>query len=98
MAAKITWSERACADLHELVAFIATDSPSRAASFGESLITFVEGVATFPFMGRLVSDHPRDGLRELVFPPYRIAYLLNKDGTTVEIVRVWHSARGILEL
>lgn len=98
MAAKIIWSERARTDLHELVAFIAEDSPERAFSFGESMITFVEGAATFPFMGRRVADHPRVGLRELIFPPYRIAYLVDSTANSIEVVRIWHAARGPLEI
>ena len=98
MAAKIIWSERARLDLRELVMFIAEDDPARTLSFGESLVTFVEGAGTFPFMGRRVTDHTREGLRELIFPPYRIAYLVDASSNTIEVVRVWHSARGRLDI
>jgi hypothetical protein len=49
-------------------------------------------------MGRVVPEKKRETLRELVFPPFRIAYECHPESHLIEILTVWHSARGSLEI
>jgi toxin ParE1/3/4 len=98
MAYKLIWSPAARDDLHDIVVFIACDNPDRAMSFGYQLISEIDRLQDFPEQGRIVPEYRNDNVREIIFRPYRIVYRINHDSKLCEIVRVWHSARGIPQL
>ena len=95
MAYKLIWSPAARDDLHDIVTFIARDNPNRAMSFGYGLISETDRLQDFPESGRVVPEYRNDGIREIVFRPYRIVYRVNHTKQLCEIARIWHSARGI---
>lgn len=98
MAYKLIWSPAARDDLHDIVVFIARDNPERAMSFGYELISQTDRLQNFPELGRIVPEYPNQTLREIILRPYRIVYRVDHDRKLCEIVRVWHSARGIPQL
>ena len=98
MGATVFWSQRATDDLSDLVRYIASDSPARAEAVGVRLVEFVERAAQFPLAGRMVPERREFAVREFIFPPYRIPYRVSADRSRIEILRVWHGARGRLEL
>ena len=98
MVPQIIWSPRALSDLHDIAAYIGKSSPLTAEKFCLRLIDHVESLPAFPEKGRTVPDSPRPGLRELISPPYRIAYEISADRSQIQIMTVWHSARGSIEL
>lgn len=98
MARKLIWSPLSRDDLHDIVLFIARDSPRRAESFGYRLIRQTDALLEHPEMGRIVPEYRNPRIREIIFKPYRIVYRINQDKSLVEIIRVWHAARGNPEL
>ena len=94
MAYKLIWSPTASEDLRHLVRFIATDSPDRAAAFGLRLIERVERLEGFPEMGRMIPERRDPCIREIIVRPYRVIYRVTHEQKLLEIVRVWHAARG----
>ena len=64
-------------------------------SFGYELISQVDRLLDFSEIGRVVPEYQNQILREIIFRPYRIVYRVNHEQEQCEIVRVWHSARGI---
>jgi toxin ParE1/3/4 len=94
MAYKLIWSPGARDDLRDLVRFIALDNAERAATFGYTLIHRIERVQEFPEMGRIVPEKRNPLLREVIVRPYRLIYRLSNDLKMIEIVRIWHAARG----
>jgi toxin ParE1/3/4 len=94
MAYKLIWSPAASEDLRHLVRFIAADSPDRAAAFGLRLIERVERLEGFPEMGRMVPERRDPCIREIIVRPYRVIYRVTHEHKLLEIVRVWHAARG----
>jgi hypothetical protein len=46
---------------------------------------------TFPKSGRVVPEFDDSSIRELIVPPFRVVYKLDKTRATV--VRVWRSER-----
>ena len=98
MAYKLIWSPAARNDLHDIVVFVARNNPNRAMSFGYELISETERLQAFPELGRIVPEYRNEGIREIVFRPYRIVYRVDPQNKQCEIVRVWHSARGIPQL
>jgi toxin ParE1/3/4 len=98
MAYKLIWSPAARDDLHDIVVFIARDNPNRAMSFGYELISETDRLREFPESGRIVPEYRNDHIREIIFRPYRIVYRIDYDTKLCEIARVWHSARGALQM
>ncbi len=85
------WSPEAIADLVALRAYIAQDDPAAAQRVALHIIKNVEALLPHsPEMGR---PGRVPGTRELVIPrtPYIVPYRLV--GNTIQILRVFHSAR-----
>lgn len=83
----ITWAPAALDDLLNVYTHIAADSPDQARSVVQRIRKAAEGLAGFPYLGR-VGDVP--GTRERVMSrlPYIIVYTVSDE--LIEIVRVIH--------
>ena len=98
MAFQIVWSEIALSDLRDLVRYIARDDRQVAGRFGDLIVSKVESLQSFPRIGRIVQEYREECLRELIVPPYRIVFEIDDDAMKLSILRIWHAARGDLEL
>jgi len=98
MARKVIWSEAAIADLGEIVSRIANDNRAAAEMMGLTIFERTRILADFPQIGRIVPEEHSSTVREIIVDPYRVIYELNANGLTVDILRVWHAARGKPEL
>lgn len=98
MAFRLIWSPAARDDLRDVVSFIARDSKSRAETFGLRLMREVERLRDHPELGRVAPELEVPSIRELVVRSYRLIYRVSKESNSVEVVRVWHAARGAPEL
>ena len=74
--------------MEELVGYIAADNPSAAAMEAGRIMEAVKQLTTHPASGRTGRVF---GTRELVLPPYIIAYRVK--GETIQILRILHEAR-----
>jgi toxin ParE1/3/4 len=90
---KVIWTDEAIADLRQLVAFISRDNPTAAIKLGEAIIQKSMFLATHPRLGRMLRNSPKDAVRELIVPPYRIIYEIDDHDRMVYIRMLWHSAR-----
>ena len=92
----IEWSRRARADIRNLKAYIAKDSPYYARRFTERIVASVEKLAEFPKIGRPVPEaEGREDVRELIYQGYRIIYRTLPD--RVQVVTVIHGSRNLAE-
>lgn len=98
MAFKIIWSEPALDDLRSLTAYIAEDNPSAAERMGFAMLGKTRHLAEHPLMGRMVPEIKRKEIRELIERPYRIVYRVHAQSKIIEIIRIWHAARGEPEI
>ncbi len=94
MAFKIFWSPQALDDLHSLTSFIAQDNPGAAEKMGLAIIESTRLLAEHPLLGRMVPEERSPIIREIIRSPYRIVYEINRRRQTVDVLRVWHGARG----
>lgn len=97
MVPRLIWSPRALADLGHIARYIARSNRVAAERFCLRLLAQVEALPAFPRCGRVVPELGRESIRELVFPPYRIVYELAREDV-IEILIIWHSARGTPDL
>ncbi len=98
MARKVIWSDEAIADLGALVRYIAADNRSAAEAFGRAVLDRTRMLQDFPMAGRVVPEEHNPHVREIIVEPYRVIYEINAPTETVDILRVWHAARGKPEL
>jgi toxin ParE1/3/4 len=98
MAAKVVWTLRARQDLRSLFLYIARDNPDAAVSFRQKIIDKVDGLESFPESGRMVPERSDPRIREVIRSPYRIVYRFKIEDNLVEVLRVWHGARGEPEI
>jgi toxin ParE1/3/4 len=88
---EIRWLDDALADIAQFHRYIATDNPRAAARVVERIQTAVRLLGDLPHSGRPGGWR---GTRELVIPgtPYIVPY--RAKGDLVEILRIFHGARG----
>jgi toxin ParE1/3/4 len=77
---RLVWTTTALERLDEIAQQIAADDPNRARSF-------VEGLATFPEMGRVVPELGKPHIRELLFASYRIVYGIRGRQISIRTIR-----------
>ena len=98
MAYKLIWAPSAQLDLKDISSYIAEARPEASVRFVKNVFRTVEPLAQFPESGRVVPEFSDPTIREVIRKPCRIVYRIRADKKIVEIVRVWHAARGIPQL
>ncbi len=98
MAYRMIWAPSARLDLRELASYIGESRPRASVSFVKNVFCTVEHLSGFPKSGRVVPEFNDPNIREVVRKPCRIVYRVKHREHIVEIVRIWHAARGIPQL
>ncbi len=98
MAYKIIWTESACEDLAAIVRFIARHNSDAARKVGLAIYDGTQILMEFHEAGSVVRELNNPDWRQIVVRPYRIIYHVDRVAKTAEIIRVWHGARGDLEM
>jgi len=91
---EITWTEPALADLEAIVRYLPRRSTNVAESVRTAILNHVETPARFPFIGPVYAPARSGRIREIVCQSYRIFYRVQETAHRVEILTVWHAARG----
>jgi plasmid stabilization system protein ParE len=94
MDCKIIWTEPALGDLREIVAHISEDNPEAAQRVGMDIHESVGMLASFPLIGPPYPRGSKGTIREIVSWSYRIFYRVNSKKKLVEVLTIWHGARG----
>jgi addiction module RelE/StbE family toxin len=95
---KIVWTLRSREDLRDIGTFIAKDNPPAALKLGELIFDRVDTLEKFPELGRVVPERNQPNIREIVVKNYRLVYRVHPKEKFLEILRVWHGARGEPEI
>ena len=94
MDCKIIWTDPARDDLREIVNYIAGDNPEAARRVSMDIYETVGLLATFPLIGPPYPRGSNGRIREIVCWSYRIFYRVNSKKKLVEVLTIWHGARG----
>ena len=87
---EVRWTPQAADDLQAIYDFIERDSPHYAQVIVEDILAAIDRLERFPLMGRHVPELPREDLRELIKPPYRIVYRV---GELIRILTIFRASR-----
>ena len=88
---KLRWSRRAQQDLLEIGRYIANDNRTAARRWVERLRQMARQAAEHPNAGRVVPEHSRLELREVLLRSYRIVYRVCDDA--IEVLTVFEGHR-----
>jgi len=91
---KVAWTDPALGDLQDIVAYIAADDPAAAGRVGNDILNHVETLRTLPFIGPEYPRGMQSICREILCGNYRIFYRVSEQRKLVEILTIWHGARG----
>jgi toxin ParE1/3/4 len=94
MACKLIWAPSARFVLKEIATYIADSRPEASARFVKNIFHNVEHLIDFPEAGRIVPEFGDPSIREIIRKPCRIVYRIKQEKGIIEIVRIWHAARG----
>ena len=89
--AVLIWTEPALLDLDEVAEYIALDNATAASNYVQKVFDKVERLATYPNSGKRTKELPRTSYREIVVPPCRVFYRVEKG--TVFVLHVMRSER-----
>jgi toxin ParE1/3/4 len=89
--AQVIWSPAALDDVDAIAAYIARDSPNRAAGFTARLLEATDKLIDHPLCGHVIPEIGHPDRREIFVGAYRILYRI--DENIVRITRVIHGAR-----
>jgi plasmid stabilization system protein ParE len=95
----VDWAVTARADLEEIAAYIADDSPINALAVVERIEARAQTLSTLPMRGRVVPElqwHGVTTFQELIELPWRMIYRI--DGLTVHVVGVLDGRRQLEDL
>jgi toxin ParE1/3/4 len=98
MAFQIVWSQTAVEDLKGIVQYITLDDPDAAAKLAGRIIQRIESASKLPFSNRTVPEKGQESIREAILKPYRIIYDVDAEQSAIQILRIWHAARGIPDI
>jgi toxin ParE1/3/4 len=91
---KITFAVSAVQDLEAVRTWYADQQiPEVGERLLQDILSALDRLADFPMSGRIVPEFGIVNLREIIHPPFRIVYRINK--RIVRVVRVWRSERAI---
>lgn len=93
MGKTVVWSPSAWQDLKSIVSYIAADNPAVAFEVGQKIIDSSKQIELFMESARMVPEFQDESIRERIVGAYRVIFR-SKD-EQIEVVRVWHAARGL---
>ena len=94
MAHKVRLTFRAEKDLLDIASFIERDNPTAAREVSTCIRERLHLLESFPLAGHPAIDFTEKSLREIVYSHYRMIYEIDHDGTHINVIRIWHGARG----
>ena len=89
--ARLIWTEPALIDLDRIAEYIALDSPDAASRLVHKVFDKVERLEAHPESGKRPAELPRSRYREVVVPPCRIFYRVDRG--KVYVLHVMRSER-----
>jgi toxin ParE1/3/4 len=98
MTYKVIITPLAESDLEDYTDFIAQDSPERAQKWLREAWQLIFSLQELPNRFEQIPEAEELGepLRDALHYSHRIVYRIDEQNRTVEIIRVWHSARSTL--
>jgi len=93
---KIIWTDDGIKSFEDIIQYIANDSTYYASEFAKRILSTIENLPEFPYLGRIVPEYNNPDLREIIYQNYRILYKIS--GNAIYLVLVIHGSRILPEI
>lgn len=93
---KIIWTDDGIKSFEDIIQYISNDSTYYASEFAKRILSSIENLPEFPYMGRIVPEYNNPDLREIIYQNYRILYKIR--GNAVYLILVIHGSRHLPEI
>jgi plasmid stabilization system protein ParE len=90
---KIIWTDDGIKSFEDVVQYISNDSEYYASEFAKRILSSIEKLPEFPYIGRIVPEYNNPDLREIIYQNYRIVYKIS--GNAVYLLLVIHGGRQL---
>jgi plasmid stabilization system protein ParE len=92
---QVVWADNALDDLDGIRAYYDRETGGRemGARVGRAIMAAANSLARFPLQGHIGLDGSREWLVRK-YPQYLLIYDIHEDSELIEIVNVYHQARG----
>ena len=94
MGYKVRLTFHAEKDLQNIILFIGQDNPAAALDTGLSIRERLRTLENFPHAGHSIVGFEERALREIIYSHYRMIYEVDPDEKHINVIRIWHGARG----
>ncbi len=91
---EVRWTSAAADDFAAIFAYLQDIDPNAAEKQGKEILDHIDLLRTFPRIGPRYGKKPRGENREILCGNYRIFYRVHERARYVEILRIFHGARG----
>lgn len=96
---KLIWSESAISDLRAIVRYISLQSGAQVGrEIGFAIYQRAQILLGNPEAGSILPEKRDPRWRKLIHRSWKIAYRVDPETNSVNVVRVWHAAQDEVEL
>ena|SRR5579859_311735 len=88
---KILYTQPSLADFEIVMRWSWEKHPGASEQFGDSLLSHVDLLKNFPYLGARVKGFP--GVRRLLHSPVQVYYRIDEEKAVIQILHIWHAAR-----
>lgn len=98
MGFKIVWTQKASEDIEAIVRHIARKNSKGAHKIGVGIYRRAQILKEHPESGSVLTERDDPSLRKLIYRNWKIVYRVIQTDRVAAVLRVWHAARGEVEL
>ncbi len=95
---RIIWTEKASDDIKAIIRQIRRHNPQAAVQIGCGIFDKVQILLKFPEAGSVLEELGSPNIRKLIFRNWKIVYQQYPADKIIAVLRVWHAARGEVEI
>ena len=95
---RIIWTEKASEDIEAVVRYIARHNRKAAAEIGQGIFDRVQVLLKQQESGTILEELDDPTIRKIIFKNWKIVYQHSANEQLIIILRVWHAARGEVEI
>ncbi len=93
---KIIWTDDGIKSFEDIIQYITNDSTYYASELAKKILSSIEKLPEFPYMGRIVPEYNNPDIREIIYHNYRIVYKISANA--VYLLLVIHGSRQLPEI
>jgi plasmid stabilization system protein ParE len=95
---RIVWTQKASEDVEAIVRYISRHNRNAAAEVGRWIFDRTQILLKYQESGSILEELKDPCIRKVIYRNWKIVYQYSESEGVVSILRVWHVARGEIDL